>query len=985
MADDAFSRSGIRALLKLWHDSSRLGAHPLAQTAAVARLRANARHADSEAGRGVALRDLLRSCIDSLKPGDTATPDYGDKRWRPYLILTEQYANGRKPEYLAERLGLVRGSFHQEQARALELLGSRLRERLDTDTQAVAAATPVANEPARPPFLAPVPPGYALIGRDLLLDDLKATLYGAVAAVAIHGLPGAGKTTLAVALANDRDVLEAFGDGVLWAGVGTQPDLLGLLGHWAAALGLSREDIARLNSIDARAAAIHSVIGLRRMLLVVDDVWRIEEADALRLGGPNCAHIFTTRQPALALAIAPDNTFGAPVLDDANGTALLASHAPGVDAEHHDAVAALVRAVDGLPLALALMGRRLRAATLGNQSRRMRQTIDTLLSEFGSHDGKALAGVIASSEAMLDTAGRAALAALAQFPPKPASFDEGAAVAAADCDIEVIDALVDAGLIESDGQRLTLHQTIADYARARDDDRLNTLRRMLEYFGGATDGGDGRDLSNALHAIERAQALGLQREAALCVVAIAPALELRGMLGQAERALDAALNADIDALVRAALERQRGTIARRRGDFALASAHYDRAAEALAVAPESPERAAQARVELALARCTLANDRGERERASEIGLAALPQAEAWGDARLLSALLTQLAAAAGFRAQFDESKSFLERARHMAQASRDVSAEALTSLGLGLIASWLGEVADGDAQFEHSHALAVSVDARETASIARSMQGWVNANLGRYERAAEQSREALGLIREGSFCESAGLAYTNLGLITMSQGDYEEADRLVAKGMAVVRQIGHKEGECMMLNSRARLAAERGDYAAAEQIAREGIRQCDALDYLELMPSLMATLGEALNAKGNYEDADGFLLTSLTMAHAMNRPWLTAYANLVWGGCLLDREEIDRAHEAYEDALRESGLLQAQPFVALALFGLARIAAMRNDAEGARELGQRSLEAFDAIGHARAARVRAWLAAIPRYNLLPAPTRNDNNEAGITE
>ena len=770
-----------------------------------------------------------------------------------------------------------------------------------------------------------------------------------------------------MALANDRDVLEAFGDGVLWAGVGTHPDLLAVLGHWAAALGLSRDDVARLNSIDTRAAAIHSVIGLRRMLLVVDDVWRIEEADALRLGGPNCAHIFTTRQPALALAIAPDNAFAAPVLDDADGAALLASHAPDIDADHHDAVAALVRAVDGLPLALALMGRRLRAATLGNQSRRMRQTIDTLLSEFGSHDGKALAGVIASSEAMLDDAGRAALAALAQFPPKPASFDEDAAVAAADCDIGVIDALVDAGLIESDGQRLTLHQTIADYARARarDDDRLNIVKRMLEHFDAAAVGGEGRDLSNALHAIGQAQSLGLRREAALCVVAIAPVLEQRGMLTQAERALDQALLADVDALVRAALDRQRGTIARRRGDFVLASAHYDRAAEALAAAPVSAERAAHAHVELALARCTLANDRGERERASEIGLAALPQAEALGDAHLLSALLTQQAAAAGFRAQFDESKAFLERARQMAQASRDVSAEALTSLGLGLIASWLGEVTDGDAQFERSHALAVSVDARETASIARSMQGWVNANLGRYEQADKQSREALGLIRDGGFCESAGLAYTNLGLIAMSHGDYDEADRLVAKGMAVVQQIGHKEGECMMLNSRARMAVERGDYGAAEQIAREGIRHCDALDYLELMPSLMATLGEALNASGDYEDADGFLLTSLTMAHAMNRPWLTAYANLVLGGCLMEREEIDRAHEAYEDALRDARLLQAQPYEALAMFGLARIAAMRNDVAGARELGQRSLDVFNAIGHARAGRVREWLATIP--------------------
>ncbi len=81
----------------------------------------------------------------------------------------------------------------------------------------------------------------------------------------------------------------------------------------------------------------------------------------------------------------------------------------------------------------------------------------------------------------------------------------------------------------------------------------------------------------------------------------------------------------------------------------------------------------------------------------------------------------------------------------------------------------------------------------------------------------------------------------------------------------MVRQIGHKEGECMMLNSLARMHLENGDAAEAERAARDGIQRCDALGYWELMPSLMATLGEALNTQGKYEDSDGFLMTSLML------------------------------------------------------------------------------------------------------------------------
>lgn len=979
MADvDAFNRNGIRALLKLWQHAGKLGAHELAQTLLVNEQRAAAGYADSVSGRGLALRDVLRACIDALKPPQEHDPDYGDKRWRPYLILTEQYINGRKPEYLAEQFGLVRGSFHQEQARALELLGDVLRTRVEAraDSAALAdadaAAVSVQPPPARKPFLTPARPPHKVLGRDALLDDLRSWLFGASGPrIALHGLPGAGKTALAVELANDRDVLDAFDDGVLWAGLGPQPDVLGALGMWAAALGLSRDDVARLNTVESRAAALRGVIGMRRMLLVIDDAWQLAHAEALTLGGPNCVHLVTMRQPALALAYAGEWACAAPELGESDGVTLLASHAPDAVDAHPEAAAALVQAVGGLPLALTLMGRRLRAATLGNQKRRVKQTLDALLAEFGGHDGKALADVIAASDARLSADEQAALRALALFPAKPVTVDEAAAVVAADCDISLLDALVDAGLLESDGERLTLHPTIADYARARLADPAPALRRVLVHYAArAAEAQDDpvafdRDSANVLHLIDAAHAAGLHEDAAQMAVALTPWLEARGQLDQAERVLDAALMpAPAAGVQRAELERSRGQVARRRGDFERAQAHYVRATEALAGHEAAPQWAAPERAALLLAQCTLANDRGERERADALGREALTLARALDDARLLSAVLTQLAAAAGFRAQFDEAQAWLLEARAHAQRAHDRRTEGLLSLGLGLIASWLGDVAEGERQFNASYRLAKAVDAREVASIVRSMQGWVNANLGRYDTAEAQTRESLALIREGGFCESAGLAYANLGLIAMNRGSLEEAAAYVDKGFAVVRQIGHKEGECMMLNSLARMHLENGDAAEAERAARDGIQRCDALGYWELMPSLMATLGEALNARGAYDDADGFLMTSLMLAHNMRRPWLLAYANNVVGECMLQREDLTGAQEAFEEALRQAGPLGAEPYSAVALFGLARIAAMRGEADAARDHAARSLAIFERIGHRYAARVRAFVVSL---------------------
>ena len=55
-------------------------------------------------------------------------------------------------------------------------------------------------------------------------------------ALAAEGLPGVGKTTLAVALAHHPRILTHFRDGILWAGLGPTPDVMSLLGNWAQEL-----------------------------------------------------------------------------------------------------------------------------------------------------------------------------------------------------------------------------------------------------------------------------------------------------------------------------------------------------------------------------------------------------------------------------------------------------------------------------------------------------------------------------------------------------------------------------------------------------------------------------------------------------------------------------------------------------------------------------------------------------------------------------
>ncbi len=155
------------------------------------------------------------------------------------------------------------------------------------------------------PFLAPPQPPYDLIGRDDLLRDLKAKLLEGknLALSALNGLPGIGRTALAVALAYDPQVLSHFSDGILWAGLGrdaSETNVLSILSLWGTALGVPPNEMEKLPDVKARRERIQATIGQRSILLVIDDAWKIELAWQLKVGGPNCAYLLTTRVPEVA-------------------------------------------------------------------------------------------------------------------------------------------------------------------------------------------------------------------------------------------------------------------------------------------------------------------------------------------------------------------------------------------------------------------------------------------------------------------------------------------------------------------------------------------------------------------------------------------------------------------------------------------------------------------------------------------------------------
>lgn len=326
-----------------------------------------------------------------------------------------------------------------------------------------------------------IPLPTSLVGREQDIKHVKQQLLHGQD-VALHGLPGVGKTTLVAAMTYEQDIRNHFSDGILWAGLGPTPHTTSILTHWKKLLSLSSDE-AEGHESKRLAHILRQKIGESCYLLILDDVWTLEEAFALKVGGPNCVHLLTTRFPTIATQFAATTSMMVQELTESDGVTLLQRLAPFVMEHEPQRMVGLVQAVGGLPLAISLMGNYLRVQSHSKQLRRGRNALDRLAQDTQRLHLEAvqiptemhtslpfettlsLSSVLSVTVQRLTERSRTTLSALSLLPAKPQHFSESTALYLADCTTWELDELTDAGLLLTSGENYMLHPVVADYAR----------------------------------------------------------------------------------------------------------------------------------------------------------------------------------------------------------------------------------------------------------------------------------------------------------------------------------------------------------------------------------------------------------------------------------------------------------------------------------------------------------------------------------------
>ena len=748
--------------------------------------------------------DLLASVVEKVASGKEKSSD------EIVAILQEATANsrlnGQKLASLPSKRELYQGiSLLAEQAAQNQAALVGLHAETHTMLRQL-----LAIQPAHLGLFVDVPtlPNY-FVGRDDLLTDLVGPLTsGESLALSAEGLPGVGKTTLAVALAHHPNVLAHFSDGVLWAGLGQDPDVLGVLAIWAEALG---GDVTELAEERARYVAVKRLIGQRRLLLVLDDAWDSEAASWLRCGGPNCVHLLTTRNKAIATKFAGSpRSLTVPTLAKDPAFALLQALAPQVCQAHPEETRQLTALVGGLPLALELLGGFLaaprRGLTPGLRQKALAKMADPLerlalaAVRLGSvaSTAQTLRETIALSLSALQEEGGAeavqAFYALGAFAPKPAAFSWQAATAVAACAEETIAWLVERNLVEAEADDLLLHQTLAEVAQEELPPEATERHRAYYLDLVNADREEWRQIEAVYEQIKHAWQQLPEDETVLdWVWALGLYQERRGLwrdkTAWTNRGLEVA-ETEEQKEAEASMLVNLGYVYNSLGQREEALAYYNRA---LPIMEEVGNRAGLATTLNNIG--SVYNDLGQREEALAYYNRALPIREEVGDRAGLAATLNNIGGVYNDLGQREEALAYYNRALPIREEVGDRAGLAATLNNIGGVYNSLGQREEALAYY--NRALPITEEVGDRARLATTLNniGYVYDSLGQREEALSYYNRALPIREEVG--DRAGLATTlnNIGYVYDSLGQREEALSYYNRALPIREEVGDRYGE----------------------------------------------------------------------------------------------------------------------------------------------------------------------------------------------
>jgi tetratricopeptide (TPR) repeat protein len=868
--------------------------------------------------------------------------------WYERALLAVRALAGREPlDEAAHAVLMIALAGTGRQAAALEVF-ENIRRRLDeqfgvrpgrelaaahvrvlrADIPAPGAATaPAAPTPAAVRYSLP-PDTTGFTGREEELARIAAvaamaTAPGRVMAIgAIGGMPGVGKTALAVHAAHL--LADRFPDRQLFVSLhahtpGHEPvkaadALAGLL----AAAGVEPRYLPE--DLDGRAALWRDKMAGQRALLVLDNAASSSQVAPLLPGGGGCLVLVTSRRHLgdLPGAVTPVLLDALTRPEAAEMFTCLALRAAG-DAGGVAEVAALAGC---LPLAISLLARvfaRHSSWTLAGLISEIRAGVLILAAEDAS-----IGAAFDLSYRHLDPA-QQRLFRLLGLHPGPA-IDRYAAAALAGISPEhaagLLDALHQEGLLTEAGhRRYGMHDLLRRYARdhadsAGEGESEQALERLLDYYQ---------------HAAARAEArlAGQTRPGPPPASAVPPAAP---DLNEARQALAWARAERVSLL--ACLD------------------HVTRAGQHARV------------VALTAAMTELLRRDGPWADAITRHATAIQAARQCGDLAGEAGALHSLADLRQLTGEYPGAARDLEQALAIYRNLGDRLGEANALRNLGAVRLLTDGLPGAARDLEQALAIYRNLGDRLGQAGALNILGDVRRLTGDYPAAVRDLEQALGIYRDLSDQLGQGRALNNLGDLRRETGDYPGAVRDLEQALGIYRDLRDRLGQAVALNILGDVRRQTGDYPAAVRDLEQALGIYRDLGSRLGEANALRDLGVVRRLTGEYPVAVRDLEQALGIYHDLCSQGCQAEVLNEIGTLHRDRGDVARAKGCHQHALDLARAVASSWDEAHALAGLGRCAAAVGHAAEAQALLRQAHQVFQRIGAAEAPAVLAELTAL---------------------
>ena len=334
--------------------------------------------------------------------------------------------------------------------------------------------------------------------------------------VGLQGMGGVGKSVLAAMVVRDEAVRRKFPDGIIWITLGQEANLLLRQGDVAIALSRPNPSLA---DVEQGKTYLSELFAEKACLLVLDDVWELEQIEAFNVLADQSQLLITSRDTRLTEDLDGAMGYRVGLLDDQKALELLALLAEKSPEELTEDAKAVVKECGNLPLALAMVGAMARGKTnpWASLLNRLRNAdIEKIKQQFPNYPYTDLFRAIEVSIQALDAEIRERYLDFAVFPedvPVPLAVLQTFWQAEGLDELEVeetIETLVGKSLLQQDSsQYLSLHDLQRDYLRKQVDEVALHNKLLAAYAaqcpqGWASGSDDGYYLDRLIYHLEKA-------------------------------------------------------------------------------------------------------------------------------------------------------------------------------------------------------------------------------------------------------------------------------------------------------------------------------------------------------------------------------------------------------------------------------------------------------------------------------------------------